>query len=330
MLRGRHAIYVDYVDYDAVAHHAGLLQPEALAALEGIDAVLAQIENVAAIAPRPYHVVVLSDHGQSQGSTFADRYGEELAELVSRLADAPTTAAVHNDEGTASLNSMVASAGDQQSTMGRALDHVSGRLSDRTGEAVDAAVDERRSEPPATRPDHFGVFGSGNLGLLYVANEPQRMSVETLQTRFPLLLPGLVAHPGVGFVVGHSAQHGIVVLGADGEHHLREGRVTGLDPLAPFGPLAAEFVRRVAEMPEAPDLYVNSLVDDLGEVVAFEGLVGCHGGLGGWQDRAVLVAPVDLRPAAEMVVGAHELHHVLVGWLEDLGHRRTLRQTVPS
>ena len=71
------------MDYDAVAHHAGILQPESLDALAGIDAVLAQIEAVAAVAPRKYHIVVLSDHGQSQGTIFADRYGEDLAALVS-------------------------------------------------------------------------------------------------------------------------------------------------------------------------------------------------------------------------------------------------------
>ena len=68
MLRGRRCVYVDYVDYDAVAHHAGILQPESLDALAGIDAVLAQIEAVAAGAPRKYHICVLSDHGQSQGA----------------------------------------------------------------------------------------------------------------------------------------------------------------------------------------------------------------------------------------------------------------------
>ena len=46
---------------------------------------LAQIEAVAAVAPRKYHLVVLSDHGQSQGDIFADRYGENLATLVARL-----------------------------------------------------------------------------------------------------------------------------------------------------------------------------------------------------------------------------------------------------
>ncbi len=74
-------------------------------------------------------------------------------------------------------------------------------------------------------------------------------------------------------------------------------------------------------MADAPDLYVNSLLDDLGEVAAFEGLVGCHGGLGGWQERAMIVHPAELPLPASMVVGADELHRVCVGWLEGLGHR---------
>jgi len=128
------------------------------------------------------------------------------------------------------------------------------------------------------------------------------------------------------FVVVDTEEHGPVALGPAGENRVREGTVVGTDPLAAFGPDAAAFVLRAATMPEAPDLYVNSIVDELGEVAAFEGLVGCHGGLGGWQDRAMLVWPAEL-PEPEgtgadgMVVGADAMHRVLVGWLRHVGHR---------
>jgi len=82
-------------------------------------------------------------------------------------------------------------------------------------------------------------------------------------------------------------------------------------------------------MPEAPDILVNSLLDELGEVAAFEGLVGCHGGLGGWQDRGMLVWPVDLSAPDGMIVGADALHRQLVRWLEALGHRKSLSATTP-
>ena len=274
---------------------------------------LAQIEAIAAVAPRKYHIVVLSDHGQSQGTIFADRYGEDLAALVSRLSDTTAIASVENAEGSGALNSMVAGNADQDTVMGRALDRASGRITADTFET---------REPATAKPEEqFLVFGSGNLGLIYVAGERHRLTVDDLAARFPALVPGLVAHPGVGFVVVHTVEHGPVALGPGGEHRVRDGIVVGVDPLARFGPHAPEFVLRAATMAEAPDIYVNSLIDDLDEVAAFEGLVACHGGLGGWQDRGMVVHPVDFEMPEEMVVGADALHRVLVSWLEAFGHR---------
>jgi len=273
--------------------------------------VLGHLEAVAAVAPRKYHFVVLSDHGQSQGPVFADRYGEDLATLVARLTGSKALAAIENAEGSGSLNSMLAGSAGTDTVMGRALDRASDRL---TAGTFDTTV-------PAGEEQQLLVFGSGNLGLVFVPGEAERLTLETLAERFPALVPGLVAHPGVGFVVVDTDDHGPVVLGVGGEHRLREGVVVGDDPLAGFGPHAPGFVLRAASMAEAPDIYVNSLIDDLGEVAAFEGLVGCHGGLGGWQDRAMLVHPVEFDAPDAMVVGADAVHGVLVGWLEQLGHR---------
>ena len=326
MLRGRRSVYVDYVDYDAVAHHAGISQPESLAALEGIDAVLAQLESVAEVAPRKYHFVVLSDHGQSQGEVFADRYGEDLSALVRRLSDASVLASGSNEEGSGSLNSMIAASSDPDTVVGRALGKASDRLSAQKFDSADRADEAVRGRAGSDdTSEQFLVFGSGNLGLIYVSGETQRLTVDDLAARFPALLPGLVAHPGIAFAVVDTVEHGPVAIGAHGEHRVREGVIVGQDPLAPFGPEAPGFVLRAATMPEAPDIYVNSLLDDMQEVAAFEGLVGCHGGLGGWQDRAMIVWPRELPGPERMVVGADAVHELLVGWLELLGHRQGVR-----
>ena len=106
-------------------------------------------------------------------------------------------------------------------------------------------------------------------------------------------------------------------------HRLDDGHIEGEDPLAPFGIHAPEFVARVAHRPEAPDIYVNSLVDPgTEEVAAFEGLVGCHGGLGGWQDRAMVVVPADLPFPTDRVIGADAMHVALCGILRHCGHRQ--------
>lgn len=335
MLRGTPAIYVDYVDYDEVAHHAGIMRPESLEALEAVDGVLHQLELVATCAPRKYHFVVLSDHGQAQGSTFRDRYGEELGALVSRLAQAGVTSAEDDIEGLGRAQVLVDELASGRGVGPRMMRGVSGamRRGDEPGNE-DPGVPERPGvePPPSDVPEQtFHVFGSGNLGLIYVRGEKRLLTRQQIEQRFPGLVDGLARHPGIGFVVVTDETEGPVALGGEGSHRLADGRVEGTDPLAPFGPLAAEFVLRVAARDETPDIYVNSIVEPGTEdVAAFEGLVGCHGGLGGWQDRAVVVVPTDLPFPSTRVIGADAMHVALRGILHHLGHRRGLDSTEPT
>jgi len=180
---------------------------------------------------------------------------------------------------------------------------------------------KERKAKQAEGDETFHVFGSGNLGLIYVRGEKERLTRSALHERFPGLVEGLASHPGVGFVVVYD-DDGPVALGNNGWHRLDDGHVEGDDPLIPFGPNAPQFVKRVAHRPECPDIYANSLVEPgTEEVAAFEGLVGCHGGLGGWQDRASIVFPKDLPFPEEQVVGADAMHVALVSILRHLGHR---------
>ena len=333
MLRGTRSIYVDYVDYDEIAHHAGVLRAESLEALEAVDRVLHQLELVASVAPRTYHFVVLSDHGQAQGTTFADRYGEELAVVVSRLAAADVAVSSADVEGWGRtrilVDELATGSGVSGRTMRNAADAMQRRGRD-DAEAVEAGDSQRSGK--ADGDERFHVFGSGNLGLIYVRGEHRRLTRAQLDERFPALLPGLTAHPGIGFAVVLDESHGPVVLGAEGSQRLDDGRVEGTDPLAPFGPNAAAFVYRAALRPEAPDIYVNSMVEPgTEEVAAFEGLVGCHGGLGGWQDRAFVLVPADVPFPTERVLGADALHRALTGILRHYGHRADLpRETAPT
>ncbi|MFI7600374.1 phage holin family protein [Actinoplanes sp. NPDC049681] len=292
VMRGAPAIFCDFVDYDEIAHHAGPARPEALAALEGIDGVLATLEEVAAAAPRPYRFVVLSDHGQSQGETFAQRYGHTLEELVRSLSATPGPA-------------VEAAGGDEQAGRARAL---RAGLVGGTG---------RRAEEIRAVPE-IVVAASGNLALLYLARHPGRMTMEDIEERFPRLLPGLVGHAGIGWIMVRSRRLGPVVLGRAGRHILTGGRVEGEDPLAGFGPPAAADLRRHDTLPHVGDIVVNSLLDPVTqEVAAFEELIGCHGGLGGWQSRAMLIHPAAW-PVTEELDGADAVHRQLVRWRERL------------
>jgi hypothetical protein len=161
---------------------------------------------------------------------------------------------------------------------------------------------------------------SGHVAMVSFPDYPGRVPLESIEQHWPDLLPGLVDHPGVGFVLVHSVVHGPVVLGRDGLHRLRTGEVLGDDPLAPYGEHAARLVARTATFPHCPDVLINSNYDPkTDEASPFEPHVGSHGGLGGPQQRAFVLHPRSFAAPGE-VVGAEELHRVLRGWLTDLGH----------
>jgi hypothetical protein len=165
------------------------------------------------------------------------------------------------------------------------------------------------------------VTASGNLAMIYLADVAGRVTMEGLEELHPNLVPGLATHPGVGFVVVESIAEGPVAIGRAGVHVLRTGRIEGSDPLARYGETAADALLRHSAIPHVGDVVVVSRLDEhTQEVAAFEELVGCHGGLGGWQTEAVLVHPSRWTLSSPLF-GADDVHQVLLGWLTDLGHR---------
>jgi hypothetical protein len=316
MRKGTRSIYADYVDYDEIAHHAGIFRPESLAALDGLDRVLGTLERLAESGARRYHFVIVSDHGQSQGQVFADRYGIDLAGLCGVLMEEKVESVDAPVEGWGRAEAVA----DGMGTSG-----VTGRLADRASD-----VTQRHQDEGMSADADISVLGSGNLGLLYV-HQPTRLTLDDLAERWPALVPGLVAHEGIGFVAGIDAGGRPWAIGATGRIALDSGEVDGTDPLAPYGEHAARVLRRAVLLAEAPDLYMNSLLDaETLDIAAFEPLVGAHGGLGGWQDRAVLLVPRELAGLLPegRIEGADHLHEVLVSMLESLGHRTALAEPV--
>jgi uncharacterized membrane protein YvlD (DUF360 family) len=318
---GRPVTYTTFLAYDEVAHHSGIERPETLITLRRVDRQIRRIAAAVEGAPRPYRLVVLSDHGQSQGETFLDRYGESLESVVRAATDSDEVAApdAHPDEALGYLGAGLTEAADTTSTRGRALH---GLTRGRTGD--DGAVDlgHPDGDQPAgdDRPPEIVVMASGCLGLVSFPREPGRMTLERFEACHPRLLPALRRHPGVGFVLVRSEAHGALAIGPDGTNHLDEGWVDGEDPLAAFGPHAAEKVRRTDGFPHCPDIVVNSSYWAEGdEVAAFEELVGSHGGMGGPQSYPFVLHPVELEMPAEELLGAEAVHRVFRRWLAALG-----------
>jgi uncharacterized membrane protein YvlD (DUF360 family) len=291
MMKGRPAVYATFSSYDEVAHHSGLERADTLEALRKLDQQFGRVARARKYAPRPYEIVVLSDHGQTQGATFKQRNGQTLAQLVDGSLEQGAATAV--------------STGDENAAM----------VGNAFKEATGARADGKQAAPQSTA----AVLASGNLGLVYLMEENRRLTLEEIDERHPRLIPALRAHPHIGFVLAHSSEHGAVALGARGMHRLRDGHVEGDDPLAAFSANAAHHLLRTDGFEHAPDLLVNSFFDStLEEGCAFEELISFHGGLGGPQTRPFILHPARLAVADEPIVGAAAVHAILTGWRASL------------
>ncbi|MGY5035222.1 alkaline phosphatase family protein [Streptomyces sp. 900116325] len=301
MFAGRTAVYADLVAYDEVAHHSGPHSRDAEKVLARLDRSLALIVKVAEHTPRTYRIVLLSDHGQSPGETFAGVYGLTLKDLVRAGCGLPVPRRAQHTKSASEARDAV-------------------RI------ALHRPVEERAMEHAGPPSDPI-VLASGNLGLISFPDIDGRAAREQLDRRHPALLRTLADHPGIGFLLVRSERHGSVLLGRGGAEipvsELKDGE--GL--LAPFGPGAAAAVRRTDTFPHVADVMVNSMYEpDTGCVHAFEEQIGSHGGLGGRQSRPFLLWPRSMSdPVASHasagvdaeLVGAEQVHEVLRRWLRE-------------
>jgi uncharacterized membrane protein YvlD (DUF360 family) len=322
VLVGRPVIYTTFLAYDEVAHHSGIERHDALAVLRDLDHQIARIARASAEAPRPYRLVVLSDHGQSQGETFRDRYGQTLEELVRSACDTESVigAEGHEDDALSYMSAGLTEVARDDTVAART---VRAATRDRRADGAIALNDEARHEVEAAHGGELpelSVMASGCLGLISFPREPGRVSLERIEALYPRLVPALRAHPGIGFVLVRSEREGAMAIGPRGTHFLAGDRVEGEDPLAPFGPNAADHLRRTDGFPHCADLMLNSTYwTGFGEVAAFEELVGSHGGMGGTQSFPFVLHPSELEWPAEEVVGAERVHRIFRGWLAGLG-----------
>ncbi|SMC92501.1 VTT domain-containing protein [Kibdelosporangium aridum] len=318
ILAGRPVVYADFLGYDEVAHHSGIERFDALAVLRGIDQQIGRLHRATRLGPRPYYLVVLSDHGQTQGWAFANRFGEPIEKLIGRLcggepSDISKVTKPRNAAEGWQMNAALAEGG-----------LIARRL---RGRVERAGVSRELHRSPSGEPGEVArvapgvvVVVSGHVAMVSFTEHEGRVPLETIEREYPELLPQLVDHPGVGFMLVRSSEFGPVVLGRDGLHRLATGVVIGEDPLKDYGPHAADLIRRTDEFPHCADIMINSRYEPETQTASpFEPHVGSHGGLGGPQTQGFLVYPTEFMPAAD-VVGAEALHQLFREWLTELGH----------
>ncbi|MFN3705993.1 MAG: alkaline phosphatase family protein [Thermoflexales bacterium] len=316
--RGSPIIYATFIGYDVAAHRAGPDCPHALNTLRGFDRHLRHIRQaIRHLAPFEYDLFVLSDHGQTGGLTFRQRYGLTLHEWIARHIRRSARVSQAPAVGESGRSLVAALVSDLRAASDALHGQKRRRLRRATMRAAAHALEGLTSAPPPP-PNGIGdvvVCASGCLAHVYFPSIGSPATWQTIEAHYPGLLDALTQHEGIGFVIARDGED-LIVLGRHGARSLINDRVIGKDPLEPFGAVAlrAAQLRRLAEFLDSGDLIINSAPYPDGSVAAFEELLGSHGGLGGPQTEAFIVHPALPTLEEATVRDAAHLFAVLEDW----------------
>ncbi|MGB9936989.1 MAG: phage holin family protein [Methanobacterium sp.] len=335
-------LYATYYGYDEIAHHSGTRDADVFIALRQLDKQIKRIESARKFASRKYINIILSDHGQSNGATFKQRYGYSLETLVRRLLPVGNKVysilSSNEDHWGKPFSKPI---DDTQGYINEKIDYAHAKTNDIKDTAlreakkitfirkgllkyIEKEVKVKEEIPKSAEEANIIVLASGNLGLIYFTDGPKRFTYEEIKNAYPKLIPGLVQHEGIGFIMVRSEEYGPIVIGADGVYYLDTDLIEGENPLKNFGVNAPKHLKRTDSFKYVPDILVNSLYDpENKEVAAFEELIGSHGGLGGEQSRPFIMHPSNWKLDNGEIIGAENLHKVLKSQIEKLWNRKS-------
>ena len=342
--------YATFMGYDEIAHHSGVENNDVWNALKKIDQQFAKLTSAIEMSDRDYKIVVLSDHGQSCGATFKQRYGVTLGNYVRELLpddlkmfkseyniDHFRDAVIPENKQIRNLKNKFGDITDDLFEDLESLQNIKDeidkrkpsiifeneqyiKLRDRYSNSLDyiKGYESMKKSAKKAQDSELIVLGSGNLGLIYLTQWKERLTYEEIVMLFPDLIPGLVKHPGIGFIMVNSITNGGMAIGEDGIYYLDSDRIVGENPLEGFGRNAQKHLKRQNSFKNMPDILVNSFYDETNEeVCAFEELIGSHGGLGGNQTKPFILYPSEWGDSGELI-GAESIYHFLKKEIKNL------------
>ncbi len=342
--------YATYMGYDEIAHHSGVEDNDVWGALRKIDLQFAKLTSAIEMSDRDYKIVVLSDHGQSKGATFKQRYGITLGDYVRKFlpddlkmfkneynidhfrdAVIPENLQIRNfknkfgevrDDLFEDLKFIQDIRGDVEKRKPAIIfeNEQYQNLRNKYVNSLDyiKGYESTQQSTKKAKDSELIVLGSGNLGLIYLTQWSERLNYEEIVLLFPDLIPGLVKHSGIGFILVNSMANGGMVIGQNGIYYLDSARVIGENPLENFSENAAKHLKRQNSFKNMPDILVNSFYDEkYNEVCAFEELIGSHGGLGGDQTKPFIIYPSEWKNPGELI-GAESIYKFLKKEIENL------------
>jgi len=313
MFRGSQTIYATFFGYDVVAHHTGVASPAALSTLRDIDKQIQRIYDAIQHAPRQYEIVILSDHGLSEGAPFQQMYGITLEQLIRKILNNQysiiNTGASEETKGY--VNSLLQIALAPNKKLNKTAQRIYEQYKKDKG---DFPYFDLPLESSQMKESDIVLCSSGSLAMLYFSNYRQRLFLEEIKNLFPKLIESLICHPGIGFLGIDSYINGPVVLNEEGIYYLTMKDYEGKNPLAGYEESTPAQLQKLFSYTNAGDILIQSRFDPTTQQIpAFENLLAHHGGIGGDQTLAFVMHPAKL-PFLQTIDDSTKMHHQLREW----------------
>lgn len=330
--RGGPATYTTFYGYDEIAHHSGPDSFEALHALVGIDRSIRKIHHtIDESTERQYEMFILSDHGQSFGKTFKQRYGVSLGDFINEAAQ------LSANFGTSSQVIGIGSHSDNESSLLAALTTLSGQeqtqqmpLSKKTITKLETVIESDSDEAlVSTKPavNDIWVLVSGNLANVYFTFAEEKVNYESIESHYPTLCDRIIRHPGIGVMILEKDGQPWAI-GKNGSRNLITNEIKGFDPLLNYtaADVRAAQLSYLSSFPDGGDVVLFSTLYPDGTVAAFEELIGSHGGMGGDQNEAFIFHPASIEIPAD-IINSNEVYEVLKARREVVSEKEVLVQS---
>ncbi|RLB61311.1 MAG: hypothetical protein DRH08_14115, partial [Deltaproteobacteria bacterium] len=318
---GTPRIYTTYSGYDEIAHHFGPGSWPALKNLQYIDRRIAEIIRAIDHVPgADYLLVILSDHGQTPGYPFQNRFGATLGDAVSAFLRENQTASISS--GALEFTRM--KIGYLQEELGARKKSWRLRMYQFTRNYLQRKIHDLVPETIKIDPEGGVVITySSSLAHLYITGSKAPLNWQEVERAQPMLLRFLQKHKGIGFVLARGENAGeLMIFHSGGQICVTENPRFQQHELAFLRPYGVPYdllsvLHRFGLGARCGDLIIFGALDEEG-IACFDDQVGGHGSVGGEQSRPFLILPLDHPVLEKQQLSGyeflyHDIFHAQVG-----------------
>ncbi len=283
---GAPVVYVNFLDYDVVAHVYGPRHRRAFRALRRVDRSIRVLWRVCRRVPEHrWELHVLSDHGQARCTPYAALAGgASIEHVLFERFFTPARLAV----------------GERVTRRARLATGVAAWRAHRTAGILQRFVNYLERDFPWVLGGHRGVhqqdgvrmITAGPNAFVYFTDSSAPLAIEAIDARSPGLVESLSRERGVGLVLARSAAGPVCC-------HRGKRYVLGEDAPGPFAdradaPLVVAGIRDLMAMPSAGDLVIYGIDAPEGNV-SYLGELGAHAGTTPEEMQTFILAPAAAR-----------------------------------